>query len=373
MRRKAHAQAQRRKGRGSPQFTTARRAAPVTPGARAAATTVRARPPGPAVVQGAALKQPRRGTATEVSGRAIEATPSARRSPLTPAVTAAANSAATRTAAREGGLRLVKEIWAARRLRWPPAIFSRFVSAEDLGRQLTLARAISRRYLRSYWFIAEVIAICGLFALCFGTSFDAVYFYRIAGLALGLFALIATYALDHEVLSQRIYLLHSLRALGRPTVAPLVLAAAVTRIISFMLLLSLVFVFHRLIPIEPLAFVAGSVGLVANCVLIVAVDISCTTPFTPRAMTLGVMIWLVAALATYSSSSILLTNAFVSWLLRLPLLPFAACYNFGVTGTIGWAGLVALLAQIAFVAAAVIAIDIRLRHQLQKRKPRVVG
>lgn len=233
-----------------------------------------------------------------------------------------------------------------------------------------MARAIVGRYVRSGWFGAEVVGIIGLFALCFGTAFDGAYFYRIAGLALGLFALFATYALDHAVALPRIYLLRSLRTLRtlrRPTVAPLVFATATTRTISFMLLLSLVLVFRRLAPVEPLAILAGAVGLLANCALIAAVAVACSTPFARRGMQLGVLAWLVAALAAYNPGTIVSSVPSVSWVLRLPLLPFATCYNFGVTGTVGWSGVAALVAEAGMIAVAITLADAGLRRRLGRR------
>lgn len=240
---------------------------------------------------------------------------------------------------------------------------------EDLAQQLGIARSIATRYLYSGWFVAEVVALAGMFALCFDAPFDGAYFYRIAGLALGLFALFTTYVLDHAVALPSVYLRRSLRMLGRPTVAPLVFAAAITRFVSFMLLLSLVFIFRRLDSVEPLALAAGAVGVLANCALIVAVTVACSTPFARRGAQLGVLVWFVAALAMYSSGSILSSVPVVSWVLRLPLLPFATCYDFGVTGEIGWPGVAALVAELSMIVVAIALTDAGLRRRLRGHMP----
>lgn len=240
---------------------------------------------------------------------------------------------------------------------------------DDLARQATLTRSIAVRYLRSRWFVAEVVAIAVMFALCFGAPFDGAYFYRIAGLALSLFALFATYGLDHAVTLPHTYLRRSLRTLGRPTVAPLVFVAAIARLITFVLLLSLVLIFHRLNAVEPLALLAGAVGLLANCALVATVTIVCSTPFAGRGVQFGLLAWLVAALATYSPSTLFSSVPVVSWVLRLPLLPFAACYDLGVTGMIGWSGVAALLAEVGVIAVAVALADTGLRRRLSSHKP----
>lgn len=262
----------------------------------------------------------------------------------------------------------VGELLVDRLRRWLSVRFSRAGLIDDVRRHVTLTRTIVARYVRSGWFVAEVASIAGLFALCFGTPFDAAYFYRIAGLALGLFAVVATYGLDHVVASPRWYVRRSLRTLDRPTVAPLVFAATITRVAALVLLLLLVLGFRRLTPIEPRTLLAGAVGLLANCVLIAAVSVACSTPFARREVQLGVLGWLVAALATYGPGTIFAAIPIVSWLLRLPLLPFAVCYGMGVTGTPGWSGVAALVAEAGMVAATVAITDSRLRRRFFRRE-----
>lgn len=248
-------------------------------------------------------------------------------------------------------------------------ILSHLRRRDDLTQQLRIADGIIARYLRSGWFASEMVGIVGLFALCFGAPFDGAYFYRIAGLALGLFALFATYVLDHAVAPPQMYLRRSLRTVGHPTVAPLVLAALITRVVSLILLLSLVLIFRRFDSVEPLAVVAGAVGLLANCALIATVAVACSTPYANRGVQLGMLVWLVAALATYSPGTIWSSLPVVSWVLRLPLLPFAMCYDFGVTGTIGWSGVAALVAEAGMIVTAIALVDAGLRRQFRSHLP----
>ena len=252
---------------------------------------------------------------------------------------------------------------------WFPFALSHLGFKEDFARQIALARVIVARYVRSGWFVGEMASIAGLFVLCFGGTFDVAYFYRIAGLALALFAIIATYLLDHEMAPPHTYLLRSLHSLGRPTVAPLVLAAALTRIISVALLLALVLIFQRLALVGPL--LAGAVGLLANCILIAAVTVVLSSPYTRRIAQLGILAWLVTGLAAYYPGTIFSYIPVVSWVLRLPLLPFAVCYDVGVTGTIDWLGVVALAAEAGMIAAAIALADARLRIRLGRRWPRL--
>lgn len=59
------------------------------------------------------------------------------------------------------------------------------------------------------------------------------------------------------------------------------------------------------------------------------------------------LLWL--ALALYSFSN----GALPAWV-HLPLLPLAACYDFGVNGTVGLTGCWALLVEAAYVAGLVL-------------------
>ncbi len=367
MRRRVRANARQRTGNrtGSAATATARRAMPVATagtqpeGRLASATRARQMAPAPAVAESSRLAQP--DDLPHGAQHATDATAPHQSSQPVAAVAIEADGVSGDDSQHDG------EMLADCLRRWLSTRIQGAGFMDDLMRHVTLTRSVVARYVRSGWFVAEVASIAGLFALCFGAPFDAAYFYRIAGLALGLFAVIGTYALDHAVAPPRRYVRRSLRTQGRPTVAPLVFAATVTRIIAFVLLLSLVLVFRRLTPIESRGLLAGAVGLLANCALIAAVTVVCSTPFARRGVQLGVLTWIVVALATYSPGTNASALPAAVRLLRLPLLPFAACYDFGVTGIIGWSGVAALVAEVGMIAAAVAITDIRLRHRFRQR------
>jgi hypothetical protein len=59
------------------------------------------------------------------------------------------------------------------------------------------------------------------------------------------------------------------------------------------------------------------------------------------------LLWVVLAFASYQASGLLAVLLFPA---KLLLLPIAASYDFGVTGSIGWGGLLALVAQAFYIA-----------------------
>jgi hypothetical protein len=56
--------------------------------------------------------------------------------------------------------------------------------------------------------------------------------------------------------------------------------------------------------------------------------------------------WLAVVL--YSNTSLGPVAAFLG-VTRIPLMPLAACYNFGTTATFDWAGLLALVLMVVYV------------------------
>lgn len=74
----------------------------------------------------------------------------------------------------------------------------------------------------------------------------------------------------------------------------------------------------------PANITIGAIGLLANCIVLLA--------------------WVAAVLYSGTSPSPIATILSIT---RIPLMPLAACYNLGASGTIGWSG--ALVIDIAYI------------------------
>lgn len=198
------------------------------------------------------------------------------------------------------------------------------------------------RYLLSPWFLAEAVLVLGLTLLAFRAPFTPPYFFTVAGLALSLLTVASTYVLVHAIAPLKPLQPSMTTPSGRPSgtgaVAP-VLAAALIRTLQCYLLLGFVFIGGQLSDASAATLVPGMIGLIANCVLLATITVTLSTPFVHRVVQLAFLAWIGVALASYQATG---TIATLLLYVRLPLLPFAACYAFGVTTIIDRAGLLAL-------------------------------
>jgi hypothetical protein len=90
----------------------------------------------------------------------------------------------------------------------------------------------------------------------------------------------------------------------------------------------------------------GSVGLLANCIVISTLVVVFSAPVATRLARIALLAWFAAVL--YSNTSPGPVAAFLS-VTRIPLIPMTVCFNFGAAGSIGWAGLAALLVLALYV------------------------
>jgi hypothetical protein len=91
---------------------------------------------------------------------------------------------------------------------------------------------------------------------------------------------------------------------------------------------------------------AGSVGLLANCIVISTLVVVFSTPIATRIARIALLAWFAAVL--YSNTSPGPVASFLS-ISRLPLIPMTTCFNLGAAGSIDWTGLVALLIVLVYV------------------------
>jgi hypothetical protein len=223
-----------------------------------------------------------------------------------------------------------------------------------------------QRYVRSRWLPLDVALLLVLFLICFRYPFGAAYFFDISTFGLGVIVAITTFGLVHWLLRPITYLRIGLHASSlRSMYIGLVLASAA---ISALLLLSLLFlalITGRFAGTAPGPLIVGGIGLLANCVLVGAATIALSASATTTIIRLFSLVWLVLGLASYSADGWL---EILLFLFRLPLLPFAACYNLGVTGVIGWGGLLALLGQLACISGAIWLCEAGIRRRLSRAR-----
>ena len=90
----------------------------------------------------------------------------------------------------------------------------------------------------------------------------------------------------------------------------------------------------------------GSVGLLANCIVISTLVVVFSAPIATRMVRIALMAWFATVL--YSNASPGPLAAFLS-ISRLPLIPMTACFNFGAAGSLDWSGVAALLVIALYV------------------------
>jgi hypothetical protein len=246
------------------------------------------------------------------------------------------------------------------------------------GPTFVVARRALASHLRSGWLWGEVLLVLMLFVALFNFpgQGDAHYLFSAGSLTLGGEAVLAT-----AILMQRAFRTGAYLSLARLTgrtayIRGQILAASVLRLPLYLLLLVLYLYTHGLphpgytIPLHGaaaapmsvrlLATLFGSVGLLANCLMLVALTAALSAPVSTRIELIGFLAWLVVALSSYASAGPFAPLLSVA---RLPLLPVAACFNLGIGGSLSWQEVAALLVQAGYVAALVLFAQWQLAHR----------
>ncbi|MGH2518037.1 MAG: hypothetical protein ACRDHP_20530 [Ktedonobacterales bacterium] len=205
-------------------------------------------------------------------------------------------------------------------------------------------------YVRSGWILVELAYALALFLFAFRYPFDAPFFFETANWGLGLLTICATLLLVARAMRSSVYMSAVERVSRRAYVAGVALAAAVVRLGVYLALLVLALLTHSFVNATGGALLAGSVGLIAASIVLAALALALSTEFAPRLVRLLFLAWLTAALYSYAGTGPLATLCFP---LRLPLLPLFASYDIGATGTVGVAGLLALVLDVAYAVGLV--------------------
>src|SRR5579859_587983 len=229
---------------------------------------------------------------------------------------------------------------------------------------LLAARAPLLEYIRDGWILVELAYALALYLFAFRYPFEAPFFFETANWSLGLLAAGTTLLLISRAPPPDAAQPAITSAARRVYTAGLMLAAAALRIVEYVVLLALVLFSRRLINATSGALFAGSVGLIAGCIVLAALTLALSPAYAPRFARLIFLAWLTAALYSYTATGLLAAFFFV-W--RLPLLPLFACYTMGMTGTIGWNGGLALLINAGYVVGLVmLATFLRARRDAAK-------
>jgi hypothetical protein len=243
----------------------------------------------------------------------------------------------------------------------PLALPAYLASATGLQSRIMLetAELALRRFIRSRWLLLTLFLALVLFLVCFRYPFGASYFYDIATFGLGAITATTAYVLVRWVVPPIHYIRYGRRTSTESVFAGLVLAMAAISASLILLVLLLALITGRFVDTGPGPLVAGAIGLLANCILVGTLTMTLSSPATTAAMRRIFLVWLVLAFASYQADGIFAVLLFPA---RLPLLPVAACYDFGNSGSIGWGGLLALLFQAGLVAGLVWFHEASLRH-----------
>lgn len=219
------------------------------------------------------------------------------------------------------------------------------------------ARALLWDYLSSGWVVGEAVVLVAFFLLAFRDAGDTAHFFNAASLGLGTLAILGTAVAVAHTLDVTLYGPLAERYGRSAAIRGLALALVAVRLGSYLYLLALALLSGKIVDASFGALLAGSLGLLANVILLSLVTVALCLPFSTSRERIGFLFWLVAALFSYTDNGFLAQLCVVA---RLPLLPLAACFDSGITGELGWGGLLALLIVAGYALGIVRLIDWRL-------------
>lgn len=222
---------------------------------------------------------------------------------------------------------------------------------------MAVARALLWDYLASGQIVGEAAVLAIVFLVAFHNAGDPAHFFEAASAGLGVLA-VAGAALTVMSTFQPSFYTPLAERYGREAcVRGLALALVTIRLGSYLYLLVPALLTGRIVGASFGAMLAGTLGLLANVILLALVTVALCPPFATSRERMGFLGWLVAALYSYVDSNLL---ARICVIARLPLLPLAACFDSGITGELGWGGLLALLIVAGYALGLVRLLEWRL-------------
>jgi hypothetical protein len=219
--------------------------------------------------------------------------------------------------------------------------------------ELVVARHALAGYLRSGWLWAEAAAVLVVYTVFFdypGATADIPYLCGFAARMLGGLSALGSAILVHRGMRASAYV--SLARLGSRAayVRGLFLATAALRLPLFLELFLLYIAKHNSFASGVNwggQLVAGTLGLLAVCLLVAALALVLSPPVSSRGIQIVFLLWLVAAFSSYAEVGSLAGALAIA---RPPLLPVVACLELSTTGLANVPGLLALLLVAAYIA-----------------------
>ncbi len=211
-----------------------------------------------------------------------------------------------------------------------------------------IAREAIGRGLGSWLIAGELVALGAIFVICYSAPVTVRGFYDAAGLWLAVIGVAGSAVLVTAVWPAARSARYAPRGDYRAMAAGLVLATVALQWGAALLLMALALIFGRVTPLGAGAFAAGAVGLLANLALLCTVTVVLLPPFGAQLPRLGFLAWLALALYSYTAGA-----PGVLAVARLPLLPFGAAVALGQSGWTGASDLLALLVELALIAALI--------------------
>src|SRR6266567_3940308 len=173
---------------------------------------------------------------------------------------------------------------------------------------LTVARFTLLSYLRSGWILGD-IAIVWLLYAAFFLEFggNVAYFFGTTGQGLGALAILGTIVMVQRAMSARVYLPLSRLTSRSAYIRGLVIATGVLRFPLYLMMMLLGMGFHTHAPSWGIQgaivtnMLVGSVGLLANCIVISTLVVVFSAPIATRLARIALLAWFAAVL--YSNTS----------------------------------------------------------------------
>ncbi len=216
---------------------------------------------------------------------------------------------------------------------------------------VTVARLLLESYFRSVWLWGEIVLVLAFFAALFFPFLEyRSYFYGTSNFDMSGIAILGAAIMVRHSTSARVYVLLARLPARAAYSRGLMLATALLRVPLFLLLLVLVLIAGRLI--DPVAgpMAIGALGLLPNIILVSVLTVALSSPMARRIDRIFFLAWLAAAL--FSLSPIIqLPTSFINVLsiVRIPILPLAACFQISTSGSIGWSDTWAFIVVACYV------------------------
>lgn len=231
---------------------------------------------------------------------------------------------------------------------------------------VTVARLTLASYLRSGWMWAEGVLVLSCFAALYFPFMESTsYFNGTSTFALGAIAILGPAIMVRQATGARTYLLLARLTSRTAYSRGLMLAAAALRIPLYLLFLTLVLLFHRLIDPTADTLFWGAIGIIPNTILVAILTVGLCPPMATRLKRIYFLAWL--ALVLFSFKPIFTIPSWLETTLgisQIPLWPVGECYTLSVTGVFSFSSLLSLL----LIASYCLLISLVAGNWLEKRE-----